>query len=218
MESTSFDRTLAIEGSHAFKVGFIIALVGAIVLLPFTLMSFFTMFSFGISRDFHPEELSALVTFISLIGAVVSLIALYFIYEGFSKFSHAMGGFSLGKSGTIFYIIMTIISPVYPLVAIGTILSGIASLQSAFFVLAFSAIFTVLLFLARLLIAIDLFRIGDESNKILITLGAIFYIFIVLVGVILLLIGFHQLEEDLRAGKPFGRGFRSLPPLPPPPV
>lgn len=145
------------------------------------------------------------------VSSILTLIGLYYMFRGFTILKGIDMQFSLGRTGTILEFIgmslviigtLALLATIVPIVGNGTTPPVNTSQINlgAIIGLAFLILFAAIILLVGVILAvIGLYRVGTQFDNSLVHVGAILSIFLGIVGIPLLYIGFTEIINQLRA-------------------
>ena len=210
-------------GLRNLQKAFLVELIMGIVVAPFSLfyfrLTFFSPFS-SHPISVSPEFLSWIL-FFWLVASIISLagvvIVFYFLYRGFNGVSSEISGTQIGAWGAVIKLIGSIISVLFTLFMIFYFISnrgGEFLIEDFLMFISFSMGLGIIGLIGAILIGIALYKIGDEYDNTLVTIGGILYIFLSWIGAILVFVGLGEIIKQ----EPKKASARAYPPPPPPPV
>ncbi len=212
----SSDNGIEREALHKLSTAFLINIIFDIAVLAINGMLIgFTLRSLLLLTPYPPPSHSPEIYLASLlpgiiIGLIGALLYLYYLWKGFSLMEKIVSFTSSGKTGVILVAIGTILSSsIFP-VSYAFFLSPNMNFEPLMFYVLILSIIGILSFIGLILIAITLFKLGERYDSTIIKAGAILFIFLGIVGAILLYIGFKDVEN-----KPPKEKAIVLPPSPP---
>ncbi len=191
--------------SLAFLINFIFGIVAIIVLTSTVGMAIFSEIGSGGT----PELAFYLMIPSLVIGAIGTLVYVYYLWHGFDAISRVLDNTSMGKLGSILLLFSIFVYPVIiPLFRF--YVNPVVLMGYAFALLWIMLVLSIAGVIGLILVVIALFRIGEHYGSLMIKVGAILLIFFSLIGAIILYLGFKDLES-----KPPRREATILPPPPP---
>lgn len=146
----------------------------------------------------------------SVASSAILFISAILLYIGFGHLRQVNPRLGTGRTGALIYIIGLFLVLIGALVVFATVLpllsqianggtptfSNISGLLGAVALLLIGAI---LLIIGIIMVAIGLFRIGSTFNDTVTKVGGILYIFLNIIGAILLLIGLSSIMNKIRS-------------------
>ena len=158
------------------------------------------------------SNFAALIPYLAIfiIGLVLAILAVFYMRSGFSILARSNSNYKLGATGAL----LDLIGIILVVLAVIVIFVSLLSLSSAspssglsavgvgiggsLAALALFGIGGLLAFVGTILLVVGFYRIGSDSNSGIVKAGAILYLLIPFIGVILLYIGL----KDAQRGTP----------------
>ncbi len=159
--------------------------IAVVVALVLGLGSLFGLFLGGASGHSGLQPALAfgslgILVIVAGVGVVLALVSIILLFRGFRMLKAKSAGIGIGATGILLEIVG---------VVLGGILSSLSSLGAGGVYALIGIIGYIIAFIGAIIVLVGFWRIGSAYDSTLLKVGAVLYLLISIVGVILLYIG-----------------------------